>query len=271
MGFFHFFFIGDFYGVSNVQRSFSLNSRILNEDCVTGMQKLPDGCIDLVVTDPPFAIDFKKTKANYNRKESNVLEGYEDIKPRDYLKFSLEWMDEAHRLLKTNGSMYVVAGYNNLDVVLQSLKFNGFHIQNHIIWKFQFGVRTKNKFVTSHYHILFMTKRKMIYDFYPNNRFSDTERTDAGGSARYKDMEDVWYIQREYWTGQKKTPTKLPQELIKKILGYSSKEGDMILDPFIGSGQVALVAKQMKRKYIGYEIVKGYYDFARSRLASLKY
>jgi site-specific DNA-methyltransferase (adenine-specific) len=80
------------------------------------------------------------------------------------------------------------------------------------------------------------------------------------------DKEDVWVINREYWNGDKKTPTKLPSELIKKILNYSSEERDVILDPFIGSGQVAVVSKMLKRNYVGFEIVKEYYDFASERL-----
>jgi len=61
-----------------------LNSRIFNEDCVKGMKKIPDKSVDLVVTDPPFAIQFKSKKANYNRKASNVIDGYEDIEQKDY-------------------------------------------------------------------------------------------------------------------------------------------------------------------------------------------
>jgi site-specific DNA-methyltransferase (adenine-specific) len=82
----------------------------------------------------------------------------------------------------------------------------------------------------------------------------------------YKDKEDVWDIKREYWTGDKKTPTKLPAELLRKILEYSSKEDDVVFDPFIGSGQVAMISKQMKRNYLGFEIVPKYYDFAKKRL-----
>jgi site-specific DNA-methyltransferase (adenine-specific) len=80
------------------------------------------------------------------------------------------------------------------------------------------------------------------------------------------DKEDVWVINREYWNGDKKTPTKLPAELIKKILEYSSEEGDLVLDPFLGSGQVAVVSKMLKRNYVGFEIVKEYYDFINERL-----
>ncbi len=242
-------------------------NQIFNEDCVSGMKKIPKGKIDLVVTDPPFAIDFKSKKANYNRTASNVIGGYEDILPKDYDKFTHDWMTLAYDSLKPNGSMYVISGYNNLNIIENNLKSVGFYVANHIIWKFQFGVVTRNKFVTSHYHILFVTKRRKDYDFYTNCRFEDSERAvDGKGCARYQDMEDVWYIKREYWTGKKKTPTKLPSELIRKILSYSSKKGDYILDPFLGSGMVATVAKEMKRKYVGFEIVKDYFDFAKERL-----
>ena len=251
-----------------------LLNQIFNEDCIPGMKKIPDGKIDLVLTDPPFAIDFKCRKANYNRTASNVIRGYQDVKPEDYKEFTIQWIREAHRILKKNGSMYVFSGYNNLNIILDTLQspaFN-FHLQNHIIWKFQFGVVTRNKFVASHYHILFVTKRRNNYNFYPNCRFQDDERLSIGGkdrgSARYADMEDVWYIKREYWTNEKKTPTKLPSEVIEKILSYSSKEKDLILDPFLGSGQVAVVSKEMKRKYVGFEIVKNYFDFAKERLES---
>ncbi len=93
-----------------------------------------------------------------------------------------------------------------------------------------------------------------------------TSKTTEGRSLHYKDKEDVWDIKREYWTGYEKTPTKLPAELIEKIIQYSSKKSDIILDPFLGSGQVAVISKYMGRKFLGYEIVKKYYNFAKKRL-----
>jgi site-specific DNA-methyltransferase (adenine-specific) len=80
------------------------------------------------------------------------------------------------------------------------------------------------------------------------------------------DKEDVWSIKREYWTGDQKTPTKLPSELIEKILEYSSQKNDIVFDPFLGSGQVAVVSKKLGRVYLGFEIVKEYYKFAKKRL-----
>jgi len=76
----------------------------------------------------------------------------------------------------------------------------------------------------------------------------------------------VWLIKREYWTGDQKTPTKLPSELIEKILEYSSQKKDTVFDPFLGSGQVAVVSKKKGRQFLGFEIVKEYYKFAKKRL-----
>ena len=238
---------------------------IYQKDCVKGMKSLPANKIDLVITDPPFAIKFKAKKANYNRSADKVIGGYKDIPEEEYKYFTDAWVKEAYRVLKDRGSMYVVSGYNHLATIRDSLEDAGFILQNEIIWKFQFGVVTKKKFVTSHYNISFVTKQK-DYNFYPTNRFSNTEKTEKGGSARYADMEDVWVIPKEYWTGEIKTPTKLPLALISKMLGYSSVPGNVVLDPFLGSGQVALAAKKMYRDYLGYEIIKEYADFARKRL-----
>ena len=235
-------------------------------NCIEGMKKLPSKKIDLIVTDPPFAIDFNATKQNYNRKASRVMKGYNEIKKKDYYDFTRNWMEQAFRILKDSGSMYVFSGWNNLKDILSALDDVGFITINHIIWKYQFGVVTKKKFVTSHYHCLYVCKNEKKRNFYPFVRFSKTEKTESGGSLHYKDKEDVWDIKREYWTGDQKTPTKLPADLVKKILEYSSKKNDIVLDPFLGSGQVAMIAKQLNRKYVGFEIVKKYHDFAKKRL-----
>ena len=110
-----------------------------------------------------------------------------------------------------------------------------------------------------------------------SRRFASAQRTasvirnqlfkgERGKSLHYEDKEDVWIIKREYWTGDQKTPTKLPSELIRKILMYSSEKGNIVLDPFLGSGQVDVVSKMLNRQYIGFEIVKEYYEFAKERL-----
>jgi site-specific DNA-methyltransferase (adenine-specific) len=235
-------------------------------NCIKAMQLLPHNKIDLIITDPPFAINFKAKKANYNRTESRVMKGYNEIKPEDYYDFTFDWMSQAHRILKESGSMYVFSGWNNLKDILMALDGTGFKTINHVIWKYQFGVVTKTKFVTSHYHCLYVCKNEKKRKFYPFSRFKKTAKTKEGRSLHYKDKEDVWNIKREYWTGDEKTPTKLPAELIEKILQYSSKKGDVVFDPFLGSGQVAVISKSLNRKYLGFEIVKEYYNFAKKRL-----
>lgn len=235
------------------------------------MQSIPANKIDLIVTDPPFAIDFKATKQNYNRTASRVMQGYNEIKQEEYSDFTSKWMSHAFRILKDSGSMYVFSGWNNLKDILNALDNVGFTTINHIIWKYQFGVVTSKKYVTSHYHCIYVCKNVKKRRFYPFSRFTKNQKTPEGRSLHYKDKEDVWEIKREYWTGDQKTPTKLPAEIVRKILDYSSKEGDVVFDPFLGSGQVAMISKMMKRRYIGFEIVKKYYDFAVKRLESNTY
>ena len=223
-------------------------------DALKLMKDLPSDSIDLIVTDPPFAIDFKARRSNYNRSEENVLEGYNEIPKEKYYEFTRTWMEEAYRVLKRSGSMYVFSGWTNLKDVLNALDDVGFITINHIIWKYQFGVFTKRKYVTSHYHILFVVKDEKRYKFNKIEHYP----------------EDVWIINREYWTGKIKTPTKLPIELVKKIILFSSDEGDIVLDPFLGSGTVAVVSKMLGRHYIGFEIVPEYYEFAKKRLSNVQ-
>jgi len=241
-------------------------NNIYNIDCLEGMKLIPDESIDLIITDPPFAIDFKAKRNNYNRTQGSVLEGYNEISKENYYNFTKSWMKEAYRVLNESGSMYVFSGWNNLKDILIAIDELGFITVNHIIWKYQFGVATKRKFVSSHYHCIYVCKNDDKRKFYPYSRYGKNEVDKDGGKLHYMDKEDVWYIKREYWTGDQKTPTKLPKELIEKILHYSSQEGDIVLDPFLGSGQVAVVSKKLKRQFIGFEIVKEYYKFAKERI-----
>jgi len=235
------------------------------------MKFISGNSIDLIVTDPPFAIDFKAVRSNYNRKSSRVITGYNEISRDRYYNFTLNWMKQSYRVLKDNGCMYVFSGWTNLKDILNALDELGFITINHIIWKYQFGVVTRRKFVTSHYHCLYVCKNDKNRKFFPYTRFDKGQKDKNGRSLHYRDKEDVWVINREYWNGDAKTPTKLPAEIIKKILLYSSEEDDIILDPFLGSGQTAVVSKMLKRKFIGFEIVKEYFDFAKERLDKDRY
>lgn len=232
---------------------------IHNSDCIQGMKEIPDNKIDLIITDPPFAINFKAKKANYNRRPELVLEGYKEITRNNYLDFSLDWISQAKRILKESGSMYIFSGWNNLKDILIAVDEAKLITVGHPIWRYQFGVYSTKRFVTSHYHCIYVCKNEKKRRFYSNSRFTNSRE-------RYQDLQDVWIIQREYWTGKIKPPTKLPSELIKKMIQYSSLTKDLVFDPFLGSGQVAVVAKELDRKYCGFEIVKKYFRFANQRL-----
>lgn len=235
------------------------------------MRDMPDCSVDLIVTDPPFAISHKAAKRSYNRDASRVLDGYAEIAPEDYPAFTKSWMAEAYRVLKPSGSMYVCSGWNHLGTVLAALDGAGFSQINQIVWKYQFGVVTRNKFVTSHYTVPYVCKDPKLRRFYPFSRYGRGDRNKHGRSLHYADKEDVWVIPREYWTGSTKTPTKLPAAIIAKMLSYSSLPGDVVLDPFLGSGQVAVVSKMMGRRYLGFEVVREYFEFASNRLANNVY
>jgi len=220
-------------------------------DALKLLPKVPSGTVDLIITDPPFAIDFKAQRLNYNRKGSNVIEGYQEIPEEEYGSFTRNWMAEAARVLAPSGCMYVFSGWNRLRDILEGLDAAGLTTINHLIWKYQFGVFTKKKYVTSHYHILFVVKDPKQYTFNKIDHYP----------------EDVWVINREYWKGKMKTPTKLPPEIVRKILLYSSNYGDLVLDPFLGSGTVAIVAQQEGRHFLGFEVVPEYCAFARASLS----
>ena len=247
------------------------NDQIYNEDCIVGMTKLPDGVVDLVITDPPFGIDFNAKQSYYNRASRNVLDGYSEISQSEYASFTNAWIQEVNRVLKPTASAFIISGWNNLRDILNAIELTGLKTVNHIIWKYQFGVLTKRKFVTSHYHCLYVAKDDRLRSFHVDSRYRQDDRTPDDKSARYRDLEDVWIINREYWRGDAKTPTKLPFELVKKILDYASRPGELVLDPFLGSGQVAVVSKILDRRYLGFEIVREYYEFAQKRLKSGTY
>ena len=150
--------------------------------------------------------------------------------------------------------MYIVSGYSNLCHILNALHKTPLAEINHIIWKYNFGVWTSRKFISSHYHILFYEKPGDKRVFNLESRFGTGEKDEGGGSLNYQDREDVWIINREYKPGQVKNKNELPTELLVKMIQYSSNEGDLVCDLFLGGGSTARVAIGLNRRAIGFEI-----------------
>lgn len=227
----------------------------VNADCVRGAaDHLADGSVDLIVTDPPYGIEGDRLDRHYNRDERFVDDGYVEVDARDYARFSREWIAQAERVLKPGGQLYIVSGYTNLYDVLGALRGTKLREINHIIWKYNFGVYTSTKFVSSHYHILYYVKPGGRRRFNLEARFALDETAADGRSLNYRDREDVWSINREYKPGQRKNKNELPKALLKKILAYSSVEGDLVCDFFLGGGSTAAVAIGMNRRFVGFEV-----------------
>ena len=235
--------------------------QIYNEDCILGAQKyFPDKSIDLMICDPPFGINEAKFDSLYNRKEELVIGGYKEA-PIDYYAFTKAWMEQAKRVLTDNGSMYVVSSWNNIHIIRNVIQELNMKLINEIIWKYNFGVFTKKKFVSSHYNISYVGKsKKSKPTFNTDCRYKLTDKDGKKGSLRYQDMEDVWYIPKQYKRGEIKTVNKLPEKLMEKMILYSSNEGDKIGDFFLGNFTSAVVASKLGRVPCGFEVNPNHFE-----------
>jgi site-specific DNA-methyltransferase (adenine-specific) len=240
-------------------------NRFYNTDCVSGSREhLADNSVDLIITDPPYGIDGGGFDKHYNRDESFVVDGYVDIPSSEYKGFSLEWIKEAERILRPGGSLFVVSGYTNLHHILNALHATDLKEINHLIWKFNFGVYTKKKFISSHYHILFWQKPCGDATFNTFCRFGDSEKDD-GSSMNYLDREDVFVINKENKQGETRTVNELPYELLIKIIQYCSNPGDTVCDMFLGGFSTAIVAKGLMRNAVGFEISEKPFELGMER------
>jgi site-specific DNA-methyltransferase (adenine-specific) len=252
-------------------RSFSIiNGTFYNGNCITGSQEfIESNSVDLIITDPPYGIDGDKLHKHYNRDEDFVVAGYVEIPEEEYADFSVLWIKEADRILRPGGSIYIVSGYSNLIHILNALKLTSLKEINHIIWKYNFGVYTSRKYVSSHYHILYYEKTGDNRTFNLECRFGTKEKDSKKGSLNYQDREDVWVINREYKPGQVKNKNELPIALLNKMIQYSSNEGDLICDLFLGGFSTAKVSIGLNRRAIGFEISNTIFDVNIKEMNSL--
>ena len=248
-----------------------MDYRFFNEDCISGAQKhLEDNSVDLIITDPPYGIEGDKLDRHYNRNEKFVIDGYVEVPKEEYGDFSRSWIKQAERVLKPGGSIYIVSGYSNLNEILNALNETALREINHIIWKYNFGVYTKKKYISSHYHILLYKKGRANHTFNTFVRYADHEKTECGGSLNYLDREDVWVINREFKPGAKKNKNELPQKLLIKMMQYSSNENDVVCDFFLGGFSTAKVAKGLNRRAVGFEISTKAFDHQLAEFENLK-
>lgn len=231
--------------------------RVFNMNCIDGMREhVGSNSIDMIFTDPPYGIDGDELDVHYNRDESKVVPGYIDVPLKEYAKFSSEWITECARVLRPGGSLYIVSGYTNLHHILNALHSTDLIEVNHIIAKYSFGVSTKNKFVSSHYHVLFWSKPEkgnQKRTFNSNWKYSDQKDS-------YHDRLTVQNMPRDYKPGQIKNKNQLSEDFITKFIMYSSNRGDTILDCFGGGLTTGRAALRYGRNFVGFELNKNAYD-----------
>ncbi|MFA5602982.1 MAG: site-specific DNA-methyltransferase [Bacilli bacterium] len=176
--------------------------------------------------------------------------------------FTFDWLKECYRLLKESGTIWVSGTHHNIFDVYQNMKKLGFKIINIIIWHKSDPppLIYKNKFRFSYEFIIWGKKRNKHYFNYEEmyNIFNH-------------EMEDVWLLDSVQMNEKKHGyhPTQKPEALLARIIKASSKEGDLVLDPFLGSGTTCYVAKKLNRKYIGIEKEEKYFHIAKKRIENI--
>jgi site-specific DNA-methyltransferase (adenine-specific) len=227
--------------------------RIFYRDCIGGMKELASQSIDCLIADPPFGLAFTGREAIYNRDSRFVRDGYREASG-DYGRFSEGWIAELPRIMKTTATAWIFSGWTNLYNILSAVKKSGLQTVNHVIWKYQFGVYTERKFVTSHYHLLLLAKSKDDYYF---------------NKIKHYPL-DVWEINRTYRKGETKNATKLPNVLVQRCVDFTTRPGDLVLDPFMGNGTTAVVAKGNFRHFLGFELNRSMEPVISANISSVR-
>lgn len=215
------------------------------------------GKFHLIIADPPFAIDYDK-QSHWIVRTKGLVEHdlYEDkFTKKEYYEFSDKWISLCMDALSKHGSLYIISGWNNLIQILRVIDERELHMQNHIIFHYDFGVFTTRRYTTSHYHILFITKHKTKYTF-------NMQKKSKSGKSFYE--EDVWYFNGYHRANDPDNirghPCQLPIRLLEKIIKISSNENDWIGDIFSGSGGTTLSCRNLNRNVIAFEKKVEYED-----------
>jgi len=208
-------------------------------DCIELMKKIPNESIDMILTDPPYGINFRSG----HRKNK-----YDAIKNDDNLNWLDTFVDEAFRVAKNNTAHYIFCSQHNIDKFKIAFE-KKFIFKNLLIW-------VKNNTSMGDLRGSFACRTEFVLLFVKGRRIINGKRND-----------NMLYFKR---TGNKLHPTEKPVDLLRHLIEKFSNIDDIVLDPFCGSGSTLVAAKEMNRKYIGIEIDKKYFEVAKTRLETAK-
>jgi site-specific DNA-methyltransferase (adenine-specific) len=257
--------------------------KLCNQDCIEGLKQLPDGVVDLAFADPPFNIGY----------DYDVY--HDKLESENYLAWSRDWTAEVARVLKPNGTFWLAIGDEyaaELKVMLQ--RDHKLTCRSWVVWYYTFGVNCKTKFSRSHAHLFYMTKTADDFTFnadairvpsarqlvYGDRRANPTGRLpDDTWILRPQDVrdsftseEDTWYFPRVCGTFKERAGwhgCQMPEQLLGRIIRACSHSGEVVLDPFAGSGTTLAVAKKLGRRYLGFELSGEYAARVEARLAGI--
>lgn len=241
------------------------------------MEEIDDNSVDLVVTSPPYNIDIQYGQKWKDRKpvESKGKKYSDDMEEEEYRKMLEKVFDECKRVLKDSGSIWVNLKnkINKKDIETPFWVFeyfNDMHMKNMVIWQYDWGAASGNRFSPSYEYFFWWSMDKEDYKFNLDNVKVPVEhfRPDRWNS-QLKNPGDVWEIPRVSGNFEERTnhPAQFPEELIKRIILSCTDRDDVVLDPFMGSGTTAKVARDAGRKYIGYEVEEEYIEICEERLS----
>lgn len=250
---------------------FELN-KIYQGDCIELMKNIPDNSVDLIFADPPYNLQLNGELYRPNQTKVDAVDDEWDkfSTMEEYDKFTYSWMQECRRILKNTGSFWVIGTYHNIFRVGAILQNIGFWILNDIIW-----IKTNpmpnfkgTRFNNAHETLIWATKSKSSnYTFHYHSMKAMNDDLQ---------MRSDWLIpicqgtERIKINGQKAHSTQKPAELLYRIILSTSNPGDIVLDPFCGSGTTAAVAKRLGRRFISFDKEELYVKIASERVNKIK-
>ena len=247
-------------------------NRIIQGDCIANMNALPAESVDLVFADPPYNLQLG---GNLSRPDNSVVNGVtEDWDQFDtmdaYDLFTHEWLQAARRILKPNGAIWVIGSYHNIFRVGTVLQDQQFWIQNDIIWRKTNPMPNfrGTRFTNAHETLIWATKTE---DAKPTFNYDAMKMMNDGVQMR-SDWTMPICTGRERLKksdGNKVHPTQKPESLLHRVILSTTNAGDVIVDPFFGTGTTGAVAKKLGRDFIGFEMEEDYIIHARRRIAKI--
>ncbi len=224
-------------------------------DCIEELEKLEKGSVNLIFADPPYNLSGETSLTVKNGKPVTCDKGEWD-KIDNIHEFNLKWVKLCKEVLKPTGTLWISGTLHNHPSVGMALKEAGYWIINDVIWfkPNATPLLSRNRFVPSTELIWVASKTK---DYYFDYELA--KKINNG-----KQMRNLWTISaKRHITSH---PTEKPEELLERIISLGSKKGGLVLDPFMGSGTTGVVAKKLRRNFIGIELDKKYFQIATNRI-----